>query len=123
VETGVNSFTTPGEIGALYPFVGTEVLLVILGVLLWLVWHLLDIRGEGKEFEEAARLYREVGLERAMHNNGSGKIFSEEEIAVDKVYKLLHKENQHKILDNGGPKAASDKSLGEETGREESREN
>lgn len=122
METGVNSFTSPTEIGALYPFVGTEVLLVILGVLLWLVWHLLDIRGEGKEFEEAAKLYREVGLERAMHNNGSGRILSEEEIAVDKVYTLLHKENQHKILDNGGPKASPDKSFEEKPGREESRE-
>jgi hypothetical protein len=110
METGVNSFTAPAELGALYPFLGTEVLLVILGLALWIGWHVLDVRGEGKEFEEAARLYREVGLERIMHNNGSARILSEEELVVEKVNKLIHDEYQHKVLGNESRKPEQEES-------------
>lgn len=79
MNTGVQSFTNPSEIGALYPFVGGEVLLVILAIILWLAWHVLDLRGEGREFREAVELYQEVGLENAMHHGGSGHIATEEE--------------------------------------------
>jgi hypothetical protein len=39
------------DIGAIYPFQGTEVLLVIVGLALWLVWHVMQIRQENAEIE------------------------------------------------------------------------
>lgn len=89
-NTGVQSFTDPSSLGPLYPFAGGEVILVIIGVLLWIVWHVLDIRGESKEFKQAAELYRRVGLERAMHNGGTGDLPSEEQVKIDEVNKAIH---------------------------------
>ena len=46
------------QIGPVYPMVGTEVTLVIIGVLFWLLFHVLQARIERKELdadEAAAR--------------------------------------------------------------------
>lgn len=40
------------EVGAIYPFQGGEVLLVILGVVFWIGWHILQLRREEEEFAE-----------------------------------------------------------------------
>ena len=40
------------EVGAIYPFQGTETLLWIIGVVLWLAWHIIQARGENGELEE-----------------------------------------------------------------------
>lgn len=95
VGTGVNSFAQPSEVGPLYPFAGgVEVPLVIVGVLLWIGWHLWKIRDEGEEYKQAARLYRRVGLERAMHHGGGGRIASEEEARVGEVRGALRGEHR-----------------------------
>lgn len=39
------------QIGPVYPMVGTEFLLVILGLIFWLGFHVLQARIEKKEFE------------------------------------------------------------------------
>ena len=39
-------------IGPMYPFVGSEGLLVIIGVVLWLLWHVLQSRAETRTYEE-----------------------------------------------------------------------
>lgn len=41
------------EVGAIYPFQGSEVLLTIIGVVLWLGWHVLQIKSENRQIEEA----------------------------------------------------------------------
>lgn len=46
------------QIGPIYPMVGTEMILVIIGVLFWLAFHVLQARIERKELdadESAAR--------------------------------------------------------------------
>ncbi len=40
------------EVGPVYPFQGTEVLMVIVGLALWLGWHVWQIRAENAEIEE-----------------------------------------------------------------------
>ena len=40
------------EIGPLYPFVGAEVLLFVVGMALWIVWHVLQIRTETQSYED-----------------------------------------------------------------------
>jgi hypothetical protein len=79
VSTGVDSFVKPGELGPLYPFVGTEMILFGVALFLWLAWHFLQARGETREHREACALYDEIGLDRAMHHGGSALMATEEE--------------------------------------------
>jgi len=39
------------QIGPVYPMVGTEFILVVIGVLFWLAFHVLQARIEKKELE------------------------------------------------------------------------
>lgn len=39
------------DVGAVYPFQGTEVLMVIIGVVLWICWHIWQMRAEAAEYE------------------------------------------------------------------------
>lgn len=47
------------EIGPIYPFVGSEVLLWILGMAFWIGWHVLQVRRENRQLEEEARVLRQ----------------------------------------------------------------
>ena len=61
MHTGVESFSIPTAVGPIYPFVGSEVLLTIVGVALWIIWHVWQIRSENKGYEDAVRKIREGG--------------------------------------------------------------
>jgi hypothetical protein len=37
------------DVGAIYPFQGTEVLLVIIGLIFWIGWHIVQTRQENAE--------------------------------------------------------------------------
>ena len=39
------------DVGAIYPFQGSETVLVILGVVFWIGWHVWQIRHENAELE------------------------------------------------------------------------
>jgi hypothetical protein len=45
------------EIGPLYPFVGTEMLWVILGVVFWIWWHVVQTKRETREYEEEIKRF------------------------------------------------------------------
>ena len=79
VSTGLESFLDPQDIGPLYPFVGAEVVLVVVAFFGWLAWHFLQARAESREDEAARAHYLEIGLERAMHHGGSGLIATDDE--------------------------------------------
>ena len=50
--TGIESWAVDlKDIGAIYPFQGTEGLFVLAGVILWLGWHLLQMRTENEEYD------------------------------------------------------------------------
>jgi hypothetical protein len=36
----------------IYPFVGCEVALLIIGVVIWIVWHVWQIRSEEREYQD-----------------------------------------------------------------------
>ena len=57
MNTGLDSFSNPGGIEALYPFVGSEVILVVIGVALWILFHVVSTREENREWEEADRAF------------------------------------------------------------------
>lgn len=53
-------------IGPIYPMVGSEGILVVIGVIAWLAWHVVQIRTETKNYqEELIRLKDPEILERA----------------------------------------------------------
>jgi hypothetical protein len=39
------------DVGAIYPFQGLEVLLVIIGLAFWIGWHVWQVRHENAELE------------------------------------------------------------------------
>ena len=80
-STGLDSFTNPAEIGAIYPGVGVETVMVGILVALWVAWHVFQIRQEEAEYREAVKLYREVGMERAMHH-ATGAVAAADEVQI-----------------------------------------
>ncbi len=41
----------------IYPGVGTEVIMTVFAVVLWLGWHVWQVKHENKTYEEEARKY------------------------------------------------------------------
>ena len=48
------------EVGAVYPFQGSEVLMVVIGFVLWIGWHIWQIRQENREIAEEAAHAKEA---------------------------------------------------------------
>ena len=45
------------DIGAVYPWLGWEVIMVLVAVALWILWHILQIRQENRDYAEDIKLY------------------------------------------------------------------
>ncbi len=45
------------DIGPIYPFTGTELLLVVIGVVSWIIWHVIQFRAENELYDEEERSY------------------------------------------------------------------
>ena len=71
--TNVDSWAVDlSTIGPIYPMVGTEGILVILGVVVWIGWHVWQFRFEQRSYEEDLKLLEGPGkLENVMR---SGKL-------------------------------------------------
>ena len=53
MSTGIeNWFGNMAELGPLYPFVGSEFILWIIGVALWIIWQISCTRAENRQFQE-----------------------------------------------------------------------
>lgn len=59
MPTGLQSFNDPASIGPLYPFAGTEVPLAIIGIALWILFHILHAREESREWDQAESAFDE----------------------------------------------------------------
>lgn len=81
MSTGVDSFTNPENIEAIYPFAGFEVLYAILGILLWLAWHVRQTMIENREYERAMELYERVGIFRTLQQGGTEWLPDEQELS------------------------------------------
>lgn len=40
------------DIGPIYPFVGTEFILFLIGMAFWVAWHIVQIKGETARLKE-----------------------------------------------------------------------
>jgi hypothetical protein len=45
------------NVGAVYPWIGYELIMVLVAVALWILWHILQIRQENADYNEDVRLY------------------------------------------------------------------
>lgn len=55
------------EIGTLYPFPGTEMLLALIGIGSWIVWHIIQIKAENATLdEEKSKFSDKAKLKKAM---------------------------------------------------------
>ncbi len=61
MPTGIESWANPAEIGPIYPFVGTEVALTVVGVVLWIAWHVITAREENQQWNELDARYEGEG--------------------------------------------------------------
>lgn len=94
MSTGLTHYTDPWTLGAMYPGPGTEWIMVLVGFVLWVIWHLWQMTSESREYEEALRLYKEVGMERAMLH-ATGRIATEEELKAEEVQHALGRRVGH----------------------------
>ncbi len=63
MSTGVESFANLDQAGAIYPMVGTEGVLVLIGVAIWIIWHIWQTCIENNEHQkdiENARTWNTV---------------------------------------------------------------
>ena len=58
------------DIGPIYPMVGTEGLLFIIGLVTWIIWHIVQTKMENKTYEDeikrfgnAESLKKMIGME------------------------------------------------------------
>ena len=54
--TGFSSWAGDlGDVGAIYPFQGWELVMTVICIIVWLGWHRIQFNGESREFEEMAQ--------------------------------------------------------------------
>ncbi|HET7210867.1 MAG TPA: hypothetical protein VFI85_03870 [Methyloceanibacter sp.] len=45
------------DIGAVYPFQGWELIIVLVGVAAWILWHIVQIREEEADYDDDVKRY------------------------------------------------------------------
>ena len=71
MSTGlVDNWLNIDTFGPIYPFVGIEMLLAIVGIALWIGWHIWQVKEESAEFRQ--------DIENINKQGGPGKLLDEE---------------------------------------------
>ena len=71
MSTGlVDNWLNVDTFGPIYPFVGTEMMLAIVGIAFWIGWHIWQIRRENEEFRK--------DIENIKKQGGPGKVLDDE---------------------------------------------
>ena len=71
MSTGpVDNWLNIDTFGAIYPFVGTEMMLAIVGFAFWIIWHIIQLRKENAEFK--------ADIENIRKQGGPGKVLDDE---------------------------------------------
>ena len=60
MSTGIETWKNLSEIGPIYPFVGAEFVLVVVAVVFWLVWHVVQIGHEKSHHDESKSLFNKL---------------------------------------------------------------
>ncbi|MEE9335728.1 MAG: hypothetical protein V3U65_16680 [Granulosicoccaceae bacterium] len=69
--TGIDSWAVDlADVGPIYPFQGTEMILVGVGVVAWLVWHLIQMKAEQNQLREETHKYGSAeNIKRSLDND------------------------------------------------------
>ena len=95
MTTGIESYADYNQIGAFFPGANeAEWIMALIVFVWWIWWHIWQFSHEDKELKEAVRLYREVGMERAMEVS-SGRVVSEEELKAREVQRAMGHRASH----------------------------
>ncbi len=71
MNTGlVDNWLNVDTFGPIYPFVGTEVLMAVVGIAFWIGWHIMQIKKENTEFKQ--------DVENIKAKGGLGKVLDDE---------------------------------------------
>ena len=71
MSTGsVDNWLNVDTFGAIYPFVGTEGFLAVVGIACWIAWHIWQIKDESREFKQDLENIKKLG--------GPGTVLDEE---------------------------------------------
>ena len=71
MNTGpVDNWVNIDTFGAIYPFIGSEVLLAILGYAFWIIWHIIQVKRENAEFRS--------DIENIKRQGGPGTVLEDE---------------------------------------------
>jgi len=62
------------EIDAIYPFEGTETMLWIVGLVLWLAWHYKQLAAENKQLAEQDALLTDEVLRKCVEKEEVGNV-------------------------------------------------
>lgn len=57
------------DIGPIYPFVGSEWLLVLIGVVYWIVWHVRQIGSENRALADQEQRLKSGGLGKTLEGD------------------------------------------------------
>ena len=100
MSTGMTSYADLSQVAAFHPGAGgmdgggTEWIMAIV-VFVWLIWFLVwQFKQEDTELKEATRLYKEVGMERAMAT-AKGRVATEEEMKALEVQRAMGHRGGH----------------------------
>ncbi len=68
MSTGIESWNVNLlDIGPMYPFPGSEMLLVIIGLVTWVLWHIIQVKMENRIYDREDAHYQDPAmLEKAM---------------------------------------------------------
>jgi len=60
------------NIGPVYPWLGSELIMVIVAIVAWILWHILQIRQEENEYAEDIKEYgSKEGIKKALDEHPS----------------------------------------------------
>ena len=71
------------DIGPIYPFVGWEGLMVVLGIIFWVGWHIWQIKMENKRLDGEAQQLRQAGSLQREHLYRTRRIVLHNAVAKD----------------------------------------
>ena len=79
MSTGIETWNQSMlEIGAMYPFPGTEVLWAIIGIASWVIWHVIQFKSENKIYEEEEKSFEDQAKLQAAMKLSAAETLDEE---------------------------------------------
>lgn len=79
MSTGIETWNQSMlEIGAMYPFPGTEVLWTVIGLATWIGWHVIQFKGENKVYAEEEKSFEDQNKLQAAMKLSAAETLDEE---------------------------------------------